>query len=94
VNRRPFDTHANQQSEGKHHEVTTPPRIHEPIASAERHPAGAEDEEDKQPIAQARNEDRIGRVTGWVSSLRALPWTRNASRFYFGPVEANLPWQA
>src|SRR5262249_58627061 len=56
VNRRPFDTHADHQSEGKHHEVTMPPRIHEPIASAERHTAGAEDEKDEQPIAQARNE--------------------------------------
>jgi hypothetical protein len=46
VNRRPFDNHADHQSYDQHHEVTTPPRIHEPIASTERHPAGAEDEKD------------------------------------------------
>jgi hypothetical protein len=56
VDRRPFDNYADHQSGGQHQGVTIPPRIHEPIASAERRPAGAEDEKDEQTIAQARKE--------------------------------------
>src|SRR6266545_2481011 len=56
VNRCPFDNQGDRQPGCQHHEIAPPPRIYEPITSAERRPAGAKDEKNEQPVTQARHE--------------------------------------